>query len=164
MASQRTNRLAWLVEVGRFLEDRWLAEETLREEGEPLDENATWPLWDQCTEKYLRDLRTEARQLLQRDLRRGRLAAVTRNWATKVAPLHAFTNGMAWTLAVAGKAIVGAISVIAFGLFMLWLFPGLTNTARSTFDRIFPDPEQITDAPADSKRPMLDGDPGSNRI
>jgi hypothetical protein len=137
-ASERTNRVAWLIEVGRFVEDRWLAEEEARPAGEPLDEEASWDLWDSCTEKYLRDLRTEARTLLKQELHRGRLAALAKKWWTNVEPLQAFFRALRWVLAQIGKTIVGAIGLLAFTLFVLWLFPGLVQTARSTLDRLLP--------------------------
>lgn len=135
-ASQRTSRVAWLVEVGRFVEDRWLAEEAARCPGQPLDEEACWDLWDQCSEKYLRDLRTEARTLLQGELRRRRIAALVANWRGNAQPLKMASAAAAWVFAQWGKAVAGAIGVILFGWLMISLFPSLVYSFRSSVDKL----------------------------
>jgi len=39
-----------LIEIGRFVVDRWMAEERLREQGGKINEQETDKLWDECTE------------------------------------------------------------------------------------------------------------------
>ena len=50
----------WLAKVGRYVHDRWLAEELTRTPGQPLDEEACKHLWDECSRKNLTDLQGEA--------------------------------------------------------------------------------------------------------
>jgi hypothetical protein len=42
------------------------------------------------------------------------------------------------------RAVVGAIGVVAFGLLLVWLYPGLVQSIHSTLDRAFPPPDAET--------------------
>jgi hypothetical protein len=144
-ASEETDRIAWLVEVGRFVEDRWLAEEQARRPGEALDEDELWDLWDECSEKYLRDLRTEARELLREELRKRRARAFASERLSAIEPISAVASGIAWVFGQMFRAVVGAIGVVAFGLLLVTLYPRLVQSIHSTFDRAFPPPHAEAD-------------------
>lgn len=124
--------------VGRFVVDRWLAEELKRPDGQDLDEQACWDVWDQCTEKHLRDLRTEAQQLLQSELKKGRVSAYVADWGRRAEPVRWLMTGLSWLARETAKGFVGAIGILLFGLLIVWLAPHIAKSIRSTINDNLP--------------------------
>jgi len=115
-----------------------MAEELDRVDGQPLDEQACWDRWDQCSEKHLRDLRTEASQLLDRELRKGRLGAFLRDWAKRFEPMRSLFSVLSWIWWEAIRGFVGAIGLLIFGLMIAWLAPGIARSIRSAVNDSLP--------------------------
>jgi hypothetical protein len=132
------SRLESYVAIGRFIVDRWLAEELTRPDGQQLDEQGCWELWDQCSEKHLRDLRTEAAQLLAKELRKGRLFAFVRDWGGRMEPLKSVFSVLSWVWWEALRGFVGAIGILLFGLAIVWLRPGIARSLRSLVNDSLP--------------------------
>jgi hypothetical protein len=124
--------------VGRFVEDRWLAEERMRKPGEALDEDASWNLWDECSEKHLRGLRTEAAELLQCEIRSRRARSLAAEFWQKVEPLNAAAKVLAWIVIEAARGFVAAIGLVAFGLLIVWAAPKVAKSVRAAVDDNLP--------------------------
>jgi hypothetical protein len=126
------------VAIGRFVVDRWSAEELDRMDGEPLDEAACWDRWDQCSEKHLRDLRTEAKQLLDSQMREHRAGAFIRAWARRSEPMRGIIAGLSWFAKEAMRGFVAGVGLLLFGLMIAWLAPSITRAVRSAVDEALP--------------------------
>lgn len=134
VSADKTDEIEWLVAVGRFVQDRWLAEEN--ECGGTFDETLAWPVWDRCTEKQLRDLRTEAGSALKEYVAAKGIVAI-REWAaTTLNPLRGFMKGVKWVLEQSLRAIVGAIALIVVGIVLVLLAPGFVKRAHGTLDAV----------------------------
>jgi len=132
------DRLDLYVEIGRFVHDRWLAEELDREQGKPFDEHACWDRWDQCTEKHLRDLRTEASKLVEDELKKGRTLAFVGDWLARWEPLRSASSVVSWVWWEALRGFVGALGLLAFGLLIVWLMPNVAKSIRSAVNDNLP--------------------------
>lgn len=127
------SEVEWLVAVGRFVQDRWLAEEQQRE-GKELDEQATWQLWDECTEKQLRNLRTEAGTALR--------AHVTSHWGQalrdmarkNLKPARAFIAIMIYVGQTLVAGFIGGVGLIALGLVIVKGAPWLAVAIKSALE------------------------------
>jgi hypothetical protein len=143
-AAGSTDRVEWLLAVGRFIEDRWLAEANWlaeRRQTDPaaeLDEDATWDLWDECSEKQLRDLRTEAAELMQCEIRRRRALALLAELRAKSDPLRTIARCAAWVVKEAVRGFVGAIGIVLMGLLIVWASPKIAKFVRSAVDDNLP--------------------------
>lgn len=147
LPDDETKRLDTYVAVGRFVVDRWMAEELDRLDGAPLDEHACWERWDQCSEKHLRDLRFEASSLLKGQIAKGRVGAFVADWLSRIEPLASFFKGLSWVWWEAVRGFVGAVGLLVFGLMVAWLLPGIARSIRSAVDDSLP----VTTRPADLK-------------
>jgi hypothetical protein len=132
------SRLESYVAIGRFVTDRWMAEELKRAPGAPLDEHACWDDWDKCTEKHLRDLRTEASQLLKAQLKKGRHTALVDDWVRRAEPVRWLLRGISWFARTAFDGFVGGIGLLIFGLLIVWLMPQIAKSIRSTVNDNLP--------------------------
>lgn len=133
-SADKTDEIEWLVAVGRFVQDRWLAEEN--ECGGKFDEEVAWDVWDKCTEKQLRDLRSEAGAALKEYVDQKSLTALGAWWKAKADPVRGLLNGLKWTLEQSLRAVVGAVALIVVGLLVVWLAPGLVKRAHGTLDAV----------------------------
>lgn len=131
--------ILWLVEVGRYVQHYWLAEEAARQnatdeeefndrEGKYLD------LWDEGNEKTFRDLRTEAGVKLARYWRNKR-AIATVEWAARLPP---WLHGIGWLSKEAFRGFVGGIGLIALGLLIVTVAPRLATSLRTIVDDALP--------------------------
>lgn len=131
----------WLdryVAVGVFVVDRWLAEELDRIEGQPLDEQACWARWDQCSEKHLRDLRTEASQLVAEEITQRRLRTLAEEWLHRIEPGKNIISGLSWLFMEAFRGFIGGIGLLIFGLLIVWAAPRIARSVRSAVDDTLP--------------------------
>lgn len=124
--------------VGRFVQDRWLAEEATRKDGEDLDEHACWPLWDQCTEKQIRDLRSEAGIALKAYVIRNGLIAIADYAGRTFKPIKALLVAMNWIFWQFLRGIVSGIAIILLGMALAAMFPDIVKRARGTADALLP--------------------------
>ncbi|MDB5726719.1 MAG: hypothetical protein JWQ16_3473 [Novosphingobium sp.] len=134
----RRDTLDIYVSVGRFVVDRWLAEEIDRPDGGQLNEQASWGRWDQCTEKHLRDLRSEAVGMLNVEVQKGPVFGFVRAAFQRLDALKTFAVVVAWTAKEAVRGFVGAIGLLIFGLLLVWLAPHVAKVLRSTADDALP--------------------------
>lgn len=130
------NAVEWMVEVGRFVLDRWLAEERLRKEGEPFNEQEGWPEWDKCTQKQLVELKADARLQLEEYVARQRAEHV-RDFIYLCIEKVPGTAGR-----FIGKGILNAListaTLIIVGALFLWLGPEFIKMARGRVDLLLP--------------------------
>lgn len=141
-AVDTTDEIVWLVGVGRFVQDRWLAEEACRSEGQELDENEVWHVWDQCTEKHLRDLRAEAGIALK-DYARQRWGVWFQHWATETfKPMKALVVAATWIFWQLLRGVVSGIALILLGLILVALAPDVVQRARGAADAMLPESTQ----------------------
>lgn len=124
----------WLIQVGRYIHHCWLAEEQDRKPGEPLDEEATKRLWDQCSELELRNLRSNSLQWLQ-DYRTTKWEVDLNAWYED---LNVNWKIGAWLLKTMAEGFVGGLGLIVLGLVLVWLEPHLIKTIRATIDDALP--------------------------
>lgn len=139
------------VAIGRFVLDRWFAEELDRVNGQPLDEAACWDRWDQCSEKNLRDLRTEAHQLLDAQMQKHRAGAFMQTWARRSEPMRDLIKGVSWFSKESVRGFVHGVGLLAFGLLIAWLAPAITRAVRSAVDEALP--HDTRPAPAPQSQP-----------
>jgi hypothetical protein len=133
-----TDDVQWLVEVGSFVRDRWLAEENVLGPNEPLDEEKTWSLWDQCSEGHLRDLRAEAELEVQAYIKRRRVKAFISSVVEQTKPVHDILKILAWLMVQVFGGFVGAVGLLLFGILLSILFPGVVHQVRSTVTDVLP--------------------------
>lgn len=138
-AADKTDHIEWLVAVGRFVQDRWLAEEATRKDGEDLDEHGCWPLWDQCTEKQIRDLRSEAGIALKAYVKRNGLIAITDYAARTFKPVKALLVALNWIFWQFLRGIVSGIAIILLGMALAAMFPDVVKRARGMADSLLPE-------------------------
>lgn len=131
-------RLMLLAEIGAFVLDRWEAEEVERVEGQPLDEQACWSMWDEVTEKQFQSLRSSAAELVARETKRRRIRAFTSDWLEQQATLANLWRGLSWALMRAWEHFIGAFGLLLFGLLIVWGAPHLAKTIRSALDETLP--------------------------
>jgi hypothetical protein len=143
------SRLDSYVSVGRFVVDRWMAEELKREPNQPLDEHACWDDWDQCSEKHLRDLRTEATKLLASEMKKWRHTTLIQDWAHRAEPVRWLLTSLSWFARKAFEGFVGGIGLLLFGLLIVWLMPQIAKSIRSTVNDNLP-AETRPDSTADN--------------
>lgn len=128
----------YYADIGRYVLDRWQAEERDRVEGAPLDELATDCRWDECTEKHLRDLSTEVGVAYRTHVRRARVLSLLADWRAKAGSLATILQGVGWFLMEAWRGFVGAIGILIFGLLLVWIAPNVTKNLRSVVDDTLP--------------------------
>jgi hypothetical protein len=144
-----------LVEVGLFVQSCWLREENARVPGEPLDEDALWEYWDKCSEKELRDLRTQARLLVQNKLQERRTRAFVETFRKNIQPARDLIRFGSWFAKEVLRGFVGALGIVLMGLLFVWLAPNITKALRNTVDDMLPHHTQpeYKPAPASEEQP-----------
>lgn len=128
----------FFMEIGRFVLDRWQAEELTRNSGAPLVESASDHLWSQCTEKHLRDLRTEVGITYEQHIHVARMETISREILSKIDVLQAPARFLSWHISTAYQGFIGAIGLLIFGLLFVWIAPSITKTVRATLDDTLP--------------------------
>lgn len=127
-----------LIEIGRFVVDRWMAEERLREQGGKLNEQETDKFWDECTEAHLRNLSAEAIAIFNNAATNRWKRAVADTIKTKFHPVAGAIKILGWIVLTATQGFVSAIGLIAFGLLFVWAAPSITKSVRSAIDDTLP--------------------------
>ena len=127
-----------LMKVGRVVVDRWMAEEHARTPGQPLDEAATDELWDQYTERSLREFSTETEQIFARAVSSTKLRDLVAQFGSGFKPIAGITNAINWLFMTAWTGFISAIGIIAFGLLFVWALPSVTNAIRAAVDDSLP--------------------------
>lgn len=140
-----SEQLEHYVAIGYFVLDRWMAEELDRVPGQPLDEQACWDRWDQCSEKHIRDMRTEAKELVEREVSRRRVRSLLGDWGRKAEPVRGFASVLSWTGMEMLRGFVGAIGLLLFGLLFVWLAPSVVKSVRGAIDDSLPAETRPTD-------------------
>jgi hypothetical protein len=125
----------WLIEVGRYVHHCWLAEEGVRKPGEPLDEDGLKPLWDGCSERELRTLRTEALV----DLENYRQKKLGDDFLKVYLSLEAGWKVILWFLKTAVEGFVAGIGLIVLGLLLVLLQPHVAKSIRGALDDALPE-------------------------
>lgn len=131
--------LRYYAEVGRYVLDRWHAEERDRPDGQPFNEAETDCRWDECTEKHLRDLSIEVVTAHTMAIRQARIRSLVAEVLSSVRPISGFLRFANWVVMESVRGFVGAIGILAFGLLLVWLAPPLTRTIRSVVDDLAPE-------------------------
>ncbi|HEY5289796.1 MAG TPA: hypothetical protein VIJ59_07155 [Caulobacteraceae bacterium] len=126
----------WLAKVGRYVHDRWLAEELTRTPGQPLDEEACKHLWDECSRKNLTDLQGEALVNLT-DYRQRKVLASLGGLLTR-GGRRVPVAVAGWTLRTMLEGFVGGIGLIVLGLLFVLLAPKLADDIRGTLHDVLP--------------------------
>jgi hypothetical protein len=130
--------IRYYADIGRYVLDRWQAEELERDEGRPLDEAKTDCRWDECSEKHLRDLSTEVGIAYQQHLRRARVAALVGTWWADFKPVHGAIKFLVWVISEGVRGFVGAVGILVIGLIILNMAPSIGKAVRSALDDAFP--------------------------
>lgn len=130
------------VEVGRFVVDRWTAEEHQRIPSQPLDEQVSWALWDECTEKDLRKLRAEGVEHLQLYAEEQPARAFGRWLKRKVRPVELMVSAFGWIATEMFKGFVGGLGLVALGYLLVWAYPSTSKLLHEVVDHIAPAHEQ----------------------
>lgn len=133
-ASGKGDYAEWLIEVGRYVHHCWLAEERARKPGQPLDEDASKALWDECSERDLRNLRTEALVDLE-NYRRGKLIQDLR---ARYVSLQAGWKVIVWLLRTMLEGFIGGIGLVILGLILVLLAPHVAKSVRGALDDLLP--------------------------
>jgi hypothetical protein len=134
-----SEEVEWLVQVGAFVRDRWLAEENARGDAQILDEQAHWDLWDECTEGGLRDLQYKAVKDLKA-YRAKSLAAFLQEYVPRrLQPIAWAVNGLSWICLQAWRGFVSGIGLVILGLLLAWLQPQIVKTVRGAVDKMLPE-------------------------
>jgi hypothetical protein len=133
---QNTEEVEWLVELGRYVQHCWLAEERGRAPGQPLDEDGNKHLWDECSERDLVNLRSEGLVTLEGYRRKRVVADVAQAFGTSALPAGA--KVALWAVKTMLDGFVGGIGLIVLGLLLVWLEPHLIKTIRSAIDDALP--------------------------
>ena len=133
-ASQDSEYVEWLIEVGRYVEKCWLAEEQVRKPGADLDEDATKELWDRCTEGELRTLRTEG--LVELEVYRQRKIAT--DITEGITNLSWGWRAGGWFVRTMVEGFVAGIGLIVLGLLFVWLAPHVVKSIRGAMDDALP--------------------------
>jgi len=141
-SAEDTDNIEWLVAVGRYVWDRWLAEEQARDPNKELDENEVWHVWDQCTEKQIRDLRAEAGTALKEYVEERGLQAFLASWNSRIDPIRGLISAIKWTLEQSLRAVVGAIALILMGAMFVAVAPSIVKRAHSTLESVLADPNR----------------------
>lgn len=136
---QKEHEVEWLVAVGRFVQDRWIAEDDAfvsngDGDGEP-DYDA---LWDLCDEKQLRDLRIEAADKLRSYLTEEGTRAAVSALARQFDPLRSLSRVVAWVGWEMLKGLVGGVGLIILGLLLVWLAPQFLAALREHVQQALP--------------------------
>ena len=132
------DEVEWLIEVGSFVRDRWLAEEASRPAGEELDEHELWDVWDDCSEGHLRELRVKALIQLQSYLNAGRVRAVVLKIRKAIRPLESLLSAGAWLAWEVWRGFVGGVGLLILGLLFVWAEPHVAKSVRKTMDEVLP--------------------------
>jgi hypothetical protein len=135
-AEEQTDQIEWLVAVGRYVQDRWLAEEAARDPVHELDEHAVWDEWDKFTEKQYRDLRAEAGLALKEYVDRKSWRAIRAMAKEKLKPFGTCIGILKWMLDKGLGAIVGALAIIGVAILLAWLMPDFVRRGHSTLDAL----------------------------
>ena len=120
--------------MGRYVHHCWLSEERDRKPGEPLDEDACKPLWDECSERDLINLRSEALV----ELRTYRRRKLMQDIRAAFASLEAAWKVLIWTVKTMVEGFVAGIGLIILGLVFVWLAPNVAKAIRSALDDTLP--------------------------
>jgi hypothetical protein len=132
------DRTEWLVMAGRFVEDRWLAEERVRLKDQPLDEQATWALWDQCTAGDLDRLQRESHDALKTYVRNQSLAAAVQTLTGAIRPVERVLSAVGWIIKEAWRGLIAGLGLIVLGYLLVQLASPLAKTVRAAVDDAFP--------------------------
>jgi hypothetical protein len=137
-AEGSVDSIEWLIQVGRYVQDRWIAEEASREEGEPFDEAAVMHIWDRLTEKQLRDLRADAGTALKRYVAKNASIAFT-EWAAKTfKPVEGIVSFFRFFVMETVRGFVGGIGILVLGAVLVWAAPKFVKNARAVADDLLP--------------------------
>ena len=135
LASSNTGDYAvWLSEVGRYVHHCWLAEERLRTPGVALDEDATKHLWDDCSQRELIALRTDAGAQLKVHRRTKLIRTIG---AVLLSATRRGPGAIAvWILRTMVEGFVAGIGLILLGLLLAWLAPMVVKDIRGAVDDV----------------------------
>jgi hypothetical protein len=139
LGADTANSVEWLVAVGRFVQDRWLAEERTREKDQALDEGATGHLWDECTERQLVELRANAILQLREYSARHWENGVRAYWRRTFKPVKGIIAAIRWLLVEMVRGLIGGIGLIILGLMFLALQPGTVKHIRTLLNDLLPE-------------------------
>lgn len=129
-----------LIEVGRYVQHCWLAEEHERRENpdKNLTEIELFHLWDQCNEVQFDDICAKARAELD-DYTRRRTATVFRAaLRRRLKPIRWLTTLIVFFLRESAAGFVGAIGLLLFGTLLLLLQPKMVKELRQLLDNLLP--------------------------
>lgn len=129
--------IPYYADVGRYVVDRWQAEERDRKEGQALDEAVTDCRWDECTEKHLRDLSTEVGVAYQLHIRQERVRSLAVQFGSQLKPISLAARFLGWFLRESSGAIAGLVGILLFGVALVYFFPGVTQSARGNLEDLF---------------------------
>lgn len=130
--------IPYYADIGRYVLDRWQAEERDRPEGAPFDEAATDARWDEITEKQLRDLSTEVGVAYQEHIRHKRARAFVAQWYSRISPVARICRAIAWLFMESFRGFLGAIGVLLFGYLLLSMYPSVVRSVRGVLDDALP--------------------------
>ncbi len=140
------DEVEWLVQVGRYVQHCWLAEEANRGDGD-FNEMSHWDVWDHCDEAKYRDLRTEAVSHLH-------AYSKARQWRSLAGHIvgglrkHA---GIWWHVQELYRGFLGGIGIVLFGLFFALVAPKVVKAVRGAVDDILPESTQPVRPPETTK-------------
>jgi hypothetical protein len=135
-AYEQTDEAEWLVQVGRFVQHCWLAEEAARNGG-AFDEMKLWDEWDKCDEAKLRALRSEALVILRdytRKQHRQRWAALFDAAKERMRP----SRWVGWHLSELYRGFLGGVGIVTFGLLIAIGWPQVVRAVRSAVNDLLP--------------------------
>lgn len=129
-----------LIEVGRYVQHCWLAEEHERSQkpGSELAEVDLFHLWDQCNEVQFEDICVKAREELAEYTRRQTAAVFRTAVRRRLKPVKWLISLVLFVLKEAASGFVGAIGLLVFGAMLLLLQPQMVKDLRQLLDNILP--------------------------
>lgn len=130
----------WLVEVGKFVQHCWLAEEHERHKSgtSELDEIKLWHCWDQCSQGQLEDIRTKAALALDEHARKVAVQSLLRTTASRIKPIGWLVQSLSWVSKEVVRGFVGGVGLILLGLLFVWVAPHLAKCIRHALDEALP--------------------------
>lgn len=135
-AYDESEEAEWLVQVGRYVQHCWLAEEAARKDAD-FDEMAHWDEWDKCDEAKLRGLRSDALLALRNYTEaqhRQRWESLGKAIWQRIRP----NRWLSWHIGELYRGFLGGLGIVAFGLMIALLWPQVVRIVRSAVDDLLP--------------------------
>lgn len=129
-----------MVEVGRYVQHCWLAEEHERQKNpeKGLAETDLFHLWDQCNEVQFEDICVKAREELAAYSQRQTATVIRTAIRRRIKPLKWLTSTVVFVLRESASGFVGGIGLLIFGTLLLLMQPQMVKALRGVLDDLLP--------------------------